>query len=214
MYNKNQNKINDWDIVLSSDVLIPKYDNEKQNYYFTMDNIIDSINKAGKPINGSNVWLPDSDGELIPLVEWIKKYGGGSGGGSGGGTGGGTGGGNQQTQKQYRLEMRSSQGNIIKDKNFTTVLSAVLYEDNINVTSSKPAKYFKWSRVSGATEFDQIKDAEWNLKWSAGAKEIPITADDVNRNAMFQVQFVTEEQSNLWIEEAYKAYMVKINNKK
>lgn len=202
----NSNKINDWDIVLSSEILTPMYDNEKHNYYLTMDKIIESINNSEHPINGSNVWLPDTNGDLIPLPEWIKKYGGGS--GSGGGTGGG--GGSVQIPKQYRLEMKSSQGNIIKNKNFTTVLSAVLYEDNVDVTSSKADKYFKWSRVSGATEHDQTEDAKWNLKWSAGAKQIPITADDVNRNAMFQVQFVTEEQSNLWIEEAYKAYMLKI----
>lgn len=200
---KTTGKVNDWDIVLSSEVLTPMYDNEKKGYYLTMDNIIESINNSEYPINGGNVWLPDDDGTLIPLPEWIKKHGGG----------GGTSGGGSVPQKQYRLEMRSSKGNIIKDKNFNTVLSAVLYEDNVDVTSQKLDKYFKWSRVSGATEYDQIADAEWNLKWSAGAKQIPITADDVNRNAMFQVQFVTEDQSNLWIEEAYKAYMVKINNK-
>lgn len=204
-YKTTNNKVNDWDIVLSSEVLTPMYDNEKKGYYLTMDNIIESINNSEYPINGSNVWLPDEDGSLIPLPEWIKQNGGGNGNGSGGG--------GSNLQKQYRLEMRSSKGNIIKDKNFSTVLSAVLYEDNVDVTSTKLDKYFKWSRVSGATESDQIADAEWNLKWSAGAKEIPITADDVNRNAMFQVQFVTEDQSNLWIDEAYKAYMLKINNK-
>lgn len=39
--------------------------------------------------------------------------------------------------------MLSSQGNIIKDKNFTTTLRAVLYEDNVDVTANKDAKYFK-----------------------------------------------------------------------
>ena len=190
---KTNNKINDWDIVLSSDVLTPIYDNEKQSYHLTMDNVINSINNSKIPINGSVVWLPDRNGKLIPLTEWIKLYGGGTGGSSGGSGGGG----NLQPTKQYRLEMKSSRGNIIKDKNFSTVLSAVLYEDNEDVTNIKQEKYFKWSRVSGATEYDQLADAEWNLKWSAGAKQIPITADDVNRNAMFQVQFVTEAQSNL-----------------
>ena len=204
---KTNNKINDWDIVLSSDVLTPIYDNEKQSYHLTMDNVIDSINNSKTPINGSVVWLTDRNGELIPLTEWIKLYGGGS------GNGGSGGGGNLQPTKQYRLEMKSSRGNIIKDKNFSTVLSAVLYEDNEDVTNIKQEKYFKWSRVSGTTEYDQLADAEWNLKWSAGAKQIPITADDVNRNAMFQVQFVTEAQSNLWIDEAYKAYMEKIKKK-
>ena len=152
---KTNNKINDWDIVLSSDVLTPIYDNEKHSYHLTMDNVIESINNSNTPINGSVVWLPDRNGTLIPLTEWIKLYGGGGSGGSGGG-----GGGTLTPTKQYRLEMKSSKGNIIKDKNFSTVLSAVLYEDNEDVTAIKHDKYFKWSRVSGSTEYDQAADAE------------------------------------------------------
>lgn len=203
MFRDKSKKINDWDIVLDSEVLKPVYDNEKKGYHITMDKVIESINNSKYPIDGGNVWLPDKDGNLIPLPEWIQQNGGG-----------GSGDGGAQQTKQYRLEMRSSNGNIIKDKNFNTVLSAVLYEDNEDVTAIKNEKYFKWARVSGSTEHDQIADAEWNLKWSAGAKTIPITADDVNRNAMFQVQFVTEAESNLWIEEAYKAYIEKINKTK
>ena len=144
--------------------------------------------------------MPDEDGNLLPLPDWIGSVPGG--GGSGG----------AHETKQYKLEMLSSQGNIIKDKNFQTTLRAVLYENNEDVTALKDAKYFKWSRFSGATEKDQIADAEWNLKWANGAKEIPITHDDVNRNAMFQVQFVTEKEAEIWVKEAYRAYMNKINN--
>jgi hypothetical protein len=75
------------------------------------------------------------------------------------------------------------------------------------VTEIKDKRYFKWARFSGSSENDQIEDAKWNLKWADGAKEIPITADDVNRNAMFQVQFVTEKEADLWVNEAYKTYM-------
>ena len=46
---KTNNKINDWDIVLSSDVLTPIYDNEKQSYHLTMDNVINSINNSKIP---------------------------------------------------------------------------------------------------------------------------------------------------------------------
>lgn len=209
MFKDKSKKINDWDIVLDSEVITPIYDNEKKGYHITMDKVIESINNSKYPIDGGNVWLPDENGKLIPLPEWIKQHGG-----SGGGDGNGGGSGGVQQTKQYRLEMRSSNGNIIKDKNFNTILSAVLYEDNEDVTAIKNEKYFKWARVSGSTEQDQIADAEWNLKWSAGAKTIPITTEDVNRNAMFQVQFVTEADSNLWIEEAYKTYIEKINKTK
>lgn len=203
MFKKTKDKkINDWDIVLSSEILTPMYNSEQKNYQLTMENIITAINNTKYPLMGSNIWLPDKNGNLILLTDWIKKYGGEGLDGTG-----------SDLFKQYRLEMRSSHGNIIKDKNFNTTLSVVLYENNVDVTAMKLDKYFKWSRVSGATEYDQIADAEWNLKWAAGAKEIPITADDVNRNALFQVQYVTENESNLWIDEAYKAYMSKISKK-
>lgn len=200
---RNFNKVNDWDIVLTDEVLTPIYNNEKKGYHITMDNVIDSINKSKYPLNGGNVWLPDKNGDLITLPEYINKYGGG---------GSGSGGGAQET-KQYRLEINSTNGNIIKDKNFKTTIRATLYENNVDVTANKNEKYFKWARVSGSTENDQIADAEWNLKWSAGAKEIPLTADDVNRNAMFQVQFVTEAEAQLWVNEAYNEYIKKIKNK-
>lgn len=192
----------DWERDIDKEVLTPVYDRTLRKYYVEMKNVIDGINNSKHPLDGGNVWLPDKDGTMIPLPDYIDKNGGG---GSGGGTGG-----SQQT-KQYRLEMVSTQGNILKDKDFTTVLKAILYEDNVDITERTDAKYFKWARCSGATEADQIADAQWNLKWAAGAKEIPITTEDVNRNAMFQVQFVTEAQSDLWIKSAYHTYMNKLN---
>lgn len=199
---RNFDKVNDWDVVLTDEVLTPVYNNEKKGYHITMDKVIDSINKSKYPLNGGNVWLPDENGNLITLPEYINQYGGI-----------GPGGGGANGRNNYRLEINSTNGNIIKDKNFQTTIKATLYENNIDVTNEKDEKYFKWARVSGATEYDQIADAQWNLKWSAGAKEIPLTADDVNRNAMFQVQFVTEAEAQLWVNEAYKEYIQKITNK-
>ena len=197
-FQNNNENIKDWDIDTQKEVVNPIYNNGGHKYYVSMKDVIEGINTSKYPVSGENVWLPNEDGELIPLPEWVQANGGGGNGGNGGG-------GSQQT-KQYRIEMISTQGNIIKDKNFSTTLKAILYEDNEDVTSKKDKKYFKWARFSGATEKDEIADAKWNLQWAEGAKEIPITADDVNRNAMFQVQFVTEVESKIWVEEAYKAY--------
>ena len=193
----------DWETDTVHEKISPKFNDNDKDYYLSMKDVIEGINTSKYPLSGENVWLPDEDGNLIPLPEWIGN--GGIGGGGSGGSGGAS------PTKQYRVEMLSTQGNIIKDKNFTTTLRAVVYEDNVDVTAKKDKKYFKWARFSGSTEKDQIEDAKWNLKWAAGAKEIPITADDVNRNAMFQVQFVTEAQANLWVQEAYKAYIAKTN---
>lgn len=189
----------DWEKDTVKEKVNPIYNDGNHEYYLSMKDVIQGINTSKYPVSGENVWLPDADGNLIPLPELI-----GNGNGSGGGSG-------VQETKHYRIEMISTQGNIIKDKDFTTILKAIVYENNEDVTDKKDKKYFKWARFSGSTEADQIADAQWNLKWAAGAKEIPITADDVNRNAMFQVQFVTDKQADIWMKEAYKAYMNKIN---
>lgn len=187
---------NDWEIDTTSEVVKPDYSDSNKDYSVSLRDVIDGINKSRYKLSGKNVWLPDENGNLVPLPDWVgSKPGQGN-----------------QPAKQYRVEMISTQGNIIKDKQFNTILKAILYEDNEDVTALKDKKYFKWARFSGSTERDQIADAEWNLKWANGAKEIPITHEDVNRNAMFQVQFVTEKEAEIWVKEAYKAYMNKINN--
>lgn len=187
---------NDWEIDTTSEVVKPDYSDSNKDYSVSLRDVIDGINKSRYKLSGKNVWLPDENGNLVPLPDWVgTKPGQGN-----------------QPAKQYRVEMISTQGNIIKDKQFNTILKAILYEDNEDVTALKDKKYFKWARFSGSTERDQIADAEWNLKWANGAKEIPITHEDVNRNAMFQVQFVTEKEAELWVKEAYRAYMNKINN--
>lgn len=187
---------NDWEVDTTKEVVKPDYSDSNKDYSVSLRDVIDGINKSRYKLSGKNVWLPDENGNLVPLPDWVgTKPGQGN-----------------QPAKQYRVEMISTQGNIIKDKQFNTILKAILYEDNEDVTALKDKKYFKWARFSGSTERDQIADAEWNLKWANGAKEIPITHEDVNRNAMFQVQFVTEKEAEIWVKEAYKAYMNKINN--
>lgn len=183
---------NDWDKDTTKEIIKPVYSDSDKDYNVSVKDVISGINNSKHKLNGNNIWLPDKDGNLVPLPDWVGNKPGG-----------------MQPTKQYRVEMLSTQGNIIKDKNFTTTLKAVVYEDNIDVTDIKDKKYFKWARFSGSSEKDQIADAKWNLKWAEGAKEIPITADDVDRNAMFQVQFVTEKEHEIWIKEAYNMYMAK-----
>lgn len=188
---------NDWDIHENLEIVKPEYSDNQKDYNVSLRDVIDGINKSRYKLSGKNVWLPDENGNLVPLPDWVNKKPGQNG---------------SEAVKQYRVEMISTQGNIIKDKQFNTILKAILYEDNEDVTALKDKKYFKWARFSGSTERDQILDAEWNLKWANGAKEIPITHEDVDRNAMFQVQFVTEKEAEIWVKEAYKAYMAKLKN--
>lgn len=176
----------DWEYDETDEVMSPKYNDGYKRYDLSMKDIIDNINKSKYPINGGNVMVPDGDGNLKPLPEVIGP--------------------GLDPAKRYRLEMLSSNGNIIKDRNFSTILSAMLFEDNDDITAKTDEKYFKWTRVSGTSETAQKEDAEWNLRWATGAKEVPITCEDVNRNAMFQVQFMTDVEEVLWVVDAYNNY--------
>lgn len=189
------NPVNDWDIDVDAEVVTPNYSDSNKDYNVSVRDVISSINNSKYKLSGANVWLPDKNGNLVSLPNWVNEQPG-----------------MKEPAKQYRVEMISTQGNIIKDKNFTTVLKAIVYEDNVDVTDIKDKKYFKWARFSGNTEKDQIADSKWNLKWADGAKEIPITNDDVDRNAMFQVQFVTEKEAKIWETAALNAYITKTKN--
>lgn len=181
-------------------VLHPKYDNGYYRYNLSMKEIIQSINDCNYPIDSKNIIVNDN-GEIISIIDYIKKHGGSEGGGT-----------SPDPTKSYRLELSSSNGTFITEADFSSILSVTLYEDNEDVTERINEKYFKWTRVSGSTTSDQQSDAEWNLRWSQGAKEIPITKEDVKRKAVFNAFFVTEDTSEVeWVVDAYNRYIKLMN---
>lgn len=178
----------DWDFDETVDVIKPLYNDAFKRYDLSMQDVIAGINNSKYPINGSNVMVPDGAGGMKPLPDALE-------------------GGLLNPAIAYRLEMLSTNGNIIKDKTFATTLYPILYKDNKDITASTDEKYFKWTRISGPTDEDKAKDAEWNLRWATGSKLVPITHEDVNRRAMFQVQFVTEVNEVMWVVDAYNTYI-------
>lgn len=173
----------------------PKYDSGYTRYDLSIKDIISNINKCNYPLDAKNVYV-DENGNKIPIIEYIKLHGG-----SGGRPDA------PDPTKSYRLEVLSSNGNIISSSEFESELSVILYEDNIDVTNKINERYFKWTRVSGATTHDQQSDAEWNLRWAQGAKKIPITKNDVKRRAIFNAYFVTEDAAEVvWVVDAYEEY--------
>lgn len=86
-----------------------------------------------------------------------------------------------EEQKMYRLVITSSNGNIFKNNNIRTTLSAVVFSWDTNVTDSLDPNQFIWTRVSD----DAAADATWNAAHFGGTKTIEITRDDVNVRATF-----------------------------
>lgn len=113
----------------------------------------------------------------------------------------------------YRLEILTDNGTILDRETYSTKLTAKLYMNNKDITNTIPDINFKWSRISGNTEINKLEDAEWNLRFAQGAKEILVTKQDVNRKALFQCQFVKYHDEVEWVQDAYNNYVKLINEK-
>lgn len=86
-----------------------------------------------------------------------------------------------EEQKMYRLVITSSGGNIFKNGNIATTLSAQVYSWDENITDNLDPNQFVWTRVSEDADSDKL----WNAARYGGAKQIVITTDDVKVRATF-----------------------------
>jgi hypothetical protein len=75
----------------------------------------------------------------------------------------------------------SSNGNIFKNGDINTVLSAIVYSGTTDVTDDYDTNAFVWTRVSA----DSTADAEWNAAHYGGTKQITISPSDVRVRATF-----------------------------
>lgn len=86
-----------------------------------------------------------------------------------------------EAQKMYRLVITSSNGNIFKNNNIKTTLTATVYSWDEDITDTLDDNQFIWTRVSE----DEEADKEWNDNHFGGAKSVEITSDDVKVRATF-----------------------------
>jgi len=88
---------------------------------------------------------------------------------------------NIESQKMYRLVITSSNGNIFKNGNISTVLTATVFSWDKDVTDTLSDNQFIWTRVSD----DGESDKKWNADHFGGTKSVTITNDDVKIRATF-----------------------------
>lgn len=100
-----------------------------------------------------------------------------------------------EEQKMLRLVITSSNGNIFKNGNVKTLLSAVVYSWDKDITDTLDANQFIWTRVSEDAEADKV----WNEQHFGGAKAVVITSADVKVRAIFYCDLIdtTTRQSLL-----------------
>lgn len=87
----------------------------------------------------------------------------------------------QPGENALALYISSSNGNIFKNGDIQTVLSARVYSGSTDVTDDYDSNAFIWTRVSS----DTSGDAAWNQNHYGGTKQITITSSDVHVRATF-----------------------------
>lgn len=84
----------------------------------------------------------------------------------------------------YKVEIVSSNGNVFKNGQVSTVLEARVYHGATDVTDTIDANRFKWTRASSDTE----GDSAWNTSHFGGVKTVTVTPDDVQIRATFNCE--------------------------
>lgn len=91
-----------------------------------------------------------------------------------------------ESQKMLRLVIVSSNGNIFKNGQISTTLSAKVFSWDDDITDTLDSNQFQWTRVSADSEADQ----QWNQAHFGGTKSIQITSADVQVRATFYCDLV------------------------
>lgn len=166
---------------MSNDNLVhPYYNNGYARYDLSIEDIIAGLKKAGYNLDGNSP-------------------------GTGGNTGGT--GDKEENDNTYKLQIFFTNGNEKTNENFSTTMYVRLFINNEDVTDSTPPELFKWTRISGNDEVAQAEDAEWNLRFASGCKEILVLASDVLRNCFFTCQYVEYRNEEEYVQQAYSKYL-------
>lgn len=89
-------------------------------------------------------------------------------------------------ESPYNVELLSSNGLLFKNGVISTVIHAVVFRGDENVTDLLDANQFRWTK----TNADGTPDDTWNAMHASGVKSVTIGIDDVNKRATFGCDIV------------------------
>lgn len=92
-------------------------------------------------------------------------------------------------QNMYRVDVVSSNGNLLKGGLINTMLIARVSSWDIDITKDIDANNFIWTRNTGNKEEDTV----WNNKHITGMKYVEIGLEDVGRQATFTCKVTIKE---------------------
>lgn len=86
----------------------------------------------------------------------------------------------------YQVAVESSNGTEFRvGENSSTLLTARIFLNGVEITDSTPASWFRWRRTSMVPNPPPNDDATWNSLYSTGFKQVLIYVDDVDSKATF-----------------------------
>lgn len=91
-------------------------------------------------------------------------------------------------ESPYNVELISSNGLIFKNGVISTIIHAIVFKGNENITDLLDANQFRWTK----TNADGSPDLIWNAMHAGGTKSIIIETDDVNKRATFSCDIIEE----------------------
>lgn len=91
-------------------------------------------------------------------------------------------------ESPYNVELISSNGLIFKNGVISTIIHAIVFKGNENITDLLDANQFRWTK----TNADGSPDLVWNAMHAGGTKSIIIETDDVNKRATFSCDIIEE----------------------
>ena len=80
------------------------------------------------------------------------------------------------------VQVTSSKGVFFQGGIVETILTATVYQDDVDITDTIPSGRFTWTRTSSNVEEDKL----WNATHQGVGKQITIDMDDVTRSAVFE----------------------------
>lgn len=89
-------------------------------------------------------------------------------------------------ESPYNVELISSNGLIFKNGVISTIIHAIVFKGNENITDLLDANQFRWTK----TNADGSPDLIWNAMHAGGTKSIIIETDDVNKRATFSCDII------------------------
>lgn len=87
----------------------------------------------------------------------------------------------------YKVEILSSNGNMFRNDNISTTLTAKVFYGKDDITATLPQGSFTWSRTS----HDTVADEQWNLLYANfHSNVLSISGDDVEGKAVFNCNVI------------------------